>query len=359
MLQRTKAALALALIWLVLAVYGIGLYLFEDSMYGRLRVLLGTATMGTLLLVVSGLGLLHLLWTRAKPSLALCLMLLVADVVFCSVVLGGALTARGSAMYAIEKAPTLTTYAHRVEAYLATAQGSYAESLSAPGAPPVPAYDEAYPNIAAYYFNTAYCDAEGNAYCRKWPLNQTLVRHGLWANTSGTAAVTKALATLPTTLANVAINATTTIDSFCAAAKTEALDSEMKAICQGCAKLRRSPRERKEEPKLATWVHTTCPMTAPSAAGIFCIYWATSCSSCLSDWRRTTLEPSHDECFGFTLQTTIRQWADAIAITSGLLLLSALWLGVCVWRWRRAAQKSETVDLTPDNWPSTARSRSF
>ncbi|EQC30990.1 hypothetical protein SDRG_11463 [Saprolegnia diclina VS20] len=118
--KPTRTTVAVAIAFVVVATYGGCVVALDASMYGALIVMPHATTVGILTILLATLGLVHLVWTRLVPSPTLCLLLLILEVVCASVLLGMAVNGVAKTTSAVETAPALTTYQHRMETYLAS-----------------------------------------------------------------------------------------------------------------------------------------------------------------------------------------------------------------------------------------------
>ncbi|KDO26678.1 hypothetical protein SPRG_22206 [Saprolegnia parasitica CBS 223.65] len=352
----TRTTVAVAIAFLLFAAYGACVKALDASMYSALLAMPHASTVGTVAIVVAVLGLVHLVWTRCAPSPTLCLVLLVAEVVCASVLLAYAVAALSTTTHAIDDSPKLTTYQHRMEEFLASdaaRQYKYSSSLTytwgvdAPSRPTLSYVGYEYPRTVARMFNDVYCMSEGRHFCSAFPLVQTIVFPGLWADPNVTAAIARNLSTLPTTFANVTVTATTTIESFCARVnisytiprdQTEPFMRDLGRLCSSCKTLGTLATVSTDHDTLKQWIHTSCPMTSPKPSGVYCVTAADCIQTNVlrpersddSEWCYVTesyLNPSYDACFGHTLMSAARTYAVAIVIASGVLLcLSVLLL---------------------------------
>ena len=238
----------------------------------------------------------HLVWTRGNPSHSTCLFFLLANLACCSVLLGYAINAIPLTMIAIEAAPKLTTYQHRMETFFASdtsRQYNYSDILlgrsygpNVPSNPMPYTYKDAYPKKAASAFAEAYCASEGRRFCSAFPLVQTILYPGMWPDPNVTAEIARTLSTLPTTFLGVTVTSTTTMNSFCAAVnlmnvrsnaymlgpvaiqRTDEFYNDLYNLCQGCSALSNITTESNA---LQSWIHATCPMDVPKPTGAYCV----------------------------------------------------------------------------------------
>ena len=373
----TRTAIAVAISFVLLAVYGACTTAVAYSMYGPLLDMPAASTVGILAIVLGGIGFVHLAWTWWSPSRSLCLAVLFVAVVCCSVLLGVAVEALPAASRAIELAPYLTSYQNIMERFFASddaRQYNYSDSLAGynrpstlPSSPRLSSYDDKYPSYTARTFAQAYCLSEGYRFCSALPLTTTILYPGIWSNPNTTAEIARTLSTLPATLANVTVTATTTIESLCADARvqimtstrdqTNALYRDLYDLCHGCATLRKIASKTSKLDALKVWIHDTCPMTAPQPSGVFCVATAQCLERdlqyaerdsdvlCYSAWPMTYLNPSYDKCFGTTLMTTVRTYVVAIAAASGVVSLLCLVLFAHVWKEGRTRVNEGAEDV--------------
>ncbi|EQC36892.1 hypothetical protein SDRG_05721 [Saprolegnia diclina VS20] len=388
--KPTRTTIAVAIAFVAVVAFGAIIAALAASMYAELVALPHDAMVVTNIFTTgfAALGLVHIVWTRGDPSHSTCLFFLFANVACCSVLLGYAVSAIPLTMRAIEAAPALTTYQHRMEAFFASGtsrQFNYSDSLSGyrskvPSHPLSYSDSRQYPFKAARAFADAYCASEGHRFCSAFPLTQTILYPGMWPDPNATAEIARTLSTLPTTLFNVTVTATTTLDSFCAAVdpmnpvynvsindsvaiqRAAAIKRDLYDLCRGCATLSNITTKSNA---LQSWIHATCPMDVPKPTGAYCVATAdcaeykikTGGNICPSFsipiYERTYLNPSYDACFGRTLMTVAHHYELAIAITAGALVFILLLLCARLWVLRRNEKfrnaMREAVVQTPVN----------
>ncbi|EQC30867.1 hypothetical protein SDRG_11348 [Saprolegnia diclina VS20] len=130
--KPTRTTVAVAIAFVVVAAYGACVVALDASMYGALIVMPHAIGAAITAIVIAALGLMHLVWTRLVPSPTFCLVLLILEVVCASVLLGLAVNGVAKTTSAIETAPALTTYQHRMETFFASdkaPQFNYTDSL--------------------------------------------------------------------------------------------------------------------------------------------------------------------------------------------------------------------------------------
>ncbi|EQC26322.1 hypothetical protein SDRG_15811 [Saprolegnia diclina VS20] len=270
----------------------------------------------------------------------------------------------------IEVTALFTSYQHRVDTVLNLEPGSvfsqakdagYLEWL--PGGRATSDYSlgpntellEAYGNYskaAARTFDAAYCLGQGKTFCDTLPFSSTIVLPGIWRNKNATRAMTSALATLPTTFANVTITSATTINSFCAQADATALamsrndNMTLQDVCVSCAELMKPMPTQYAD--VASYIQTTCPLTVARSEGLFCMArahpfdaWSpinTETNQRRKVWNDDTLpygKPSMSECFGHTLMAPARRDARTLAVALSALLLLNVVAFVYLWPLRQ------------------------
>ncbi|KDO19948.1 hypothetical protein SPRG_13054 [Saprolegnia parasitica CBS 223.65] len=210
-----------------------------------------------------------------------------------------------------------------------------------------------YSKAAARTFDAAYCLGQGKTFCDKLPFTSSIALPGIWRNKNATRAVTAALATLPTTFANVPITHSTTINSFCAQADATALalsrsdNMTLRDVCVSCAELMKPMPTQYAD--VASYIQTTCPLTVARSEGLFCMARAhpsdawtpidAETNQRRKMWDDDTLpygKPSMSECFGHTLQAPARRDARTLAVVLGVLLLLNAVVFVFLWPLRQA-----------------------
>ncbi|KDO32946.1 hypothetical protein SPRG_02639 [Saprolegnia parasitica CBS 223.65] len=337
MAKPTRTTIAVAITFVAVAAFGACVAALAGSMYNEVvalphevMVLVSIFTIG-----FAALGLVHIVWTRGDPSHLLCLFLVFADLVCCSVLLGDAVNAIPLTMRAVEKAPVLTTYQHRMEAFFASdasRQYNYSDSLLGRG------YASDVPSNPMRY---TYSDEP--PFLQRLPTRTNHRVPGMWPDPNVTAEIARTLATLPTIFFNVMVTATTTIDSFCvnltetrsnvstldpvAVQRAAAIKSELYNLCRGCAVL---SNVTTKYDALQSWIHATCPMDVPKPTGAYCVATA----DC------TAYKIKNQEDLPVLIA---RDYELAVAIAAGTLVFFLLLLFARLWVLHRAQKRREAM----------------
>ncbi|OQR87263.1 hypothetical protein ACHHYP_09304 [Achlya hypogyna] len=318
---------------------------------------------GIALIVLAVVGLASFVFSTIDKCYTLhrvLLLLLVA--VLIGFVVCAKVKALSSFTTALNYAPAFTTYQHRMEEYLSNASltTSYLDvrigwDSEAPRKPTLNT-DEKYPMGHAVIFSEAYCQSEASAFCDEFPFASTVVVPDMWRAPNMTFAAARALATLPTTFANVTVTATTTINSFCAEfMPLNNSNRDLEWMCNSCKSIPKvQPRVSKVQPQidqLARWIHATCPMRSAKPTGAYCLS-TVECQFteghgldllCAIGYSGSYVDPFLDRCFGTTLMATAVDYVWAAVVTSSVIAFAALILS---WRLRTLHKAREAQALS-------------